>query len=381
MHPVPALLTLLAALSPALAAGQTPIAAQPLPALEPGLIAAAHVLPADRVTPGDVLWQAPVGAAFALRDLVARGPVPDPGTPFAAAFTGWLRAPTAGIWALRFAVNRATSPFASCTVRIALEGQDVLSGVIKEFATKLPEGSVPLAEPGEYAVIAWLACVPSGLPRATNAMPVAIEAKQPGSESWSPGPLFRTPAPPAAGLKPGGRTATATPVAWTTLVRDVGGTNALGEELGRIAQPRADSLELGEALALHHGQRIGTVSEALHTVRKGGRWVYAVAVVDRPAGGNWWSNGCETSLKVEDHQILADTPHRVAGPGNDGVAQSYLAAGGADLVPGVYKLTLTAVCSAEQKPLPLLRLLVKSPDDAGLRPPVAGEIAVGDPAH
>ena len=307
--------------------------------------------------------------------------MPEPGTPLAASFTGWLRAPTAGTWALRFNLNRATSPFAACTVRIALEGQDILSSVIKEFATRLPEGSVPLAEPGEYAVTAWLACVPSGLPRATNAMPVAIEARPPGAETWSPAPLFRTPAPPAAGLRPGGRTAAAAPVAWTTLVRDVGITNALGEELGRIAQPRADSLELGEALALHHGQRIGTVSEALHTVRKAGRWVYAVAVVGRPVGGNWWSNGCETALKVEDHQILADTPHRVAGPGNDAVAQSYLAAGGADLVPGVYKLTLTALCSAEQKPLPLLRLFVKSPDDAGLRPPVAGEIAVGDPAH
>jgi hypothetical protein len=367
----PALLVLLVVAAPALA---TETSAP----LEPGLIASAHLLPADRITPGDVLWQAPVGASFALKDIIARGPVPDPGTPIAASLKGWLRATTAGTWGLRVKLDRSNTVLRSCTVRIALEDQDVVSGVIKDNGGAVLEGTVPLAEPGDFAFSGWVACfVGSELPRQINATPVAFEAKPPGAETWSPAPLFREPVPLPVGLKPGGRAASAA-IAWTTVVRGVGANNAIGEELGRIGQPRPDTLELGEALGFHHEKVFGAVSEALQTVRKAGRWVYGVAVIGRPIGAGWRSNGCDVSLKVEDRQILADGPHRVAAADDLTIAQSYLAAGGADLVPGVYKLTVTTICAADPKGTPAVKVFVKGPGDAGLRSPAAGEITVSE---
>jgi len=376
MHLSPALLMLLALVTPALATETSP------PALEPGLIATAHILPPDRITPGDVLWSAPVGTAFRLSDVISHGPVPDPGTPFSVSLKGWLRAPVAGTWALRFKLNRSNAPFRSCTVRIALETQDVVSGVIKDANSggALPEGSMPLAEAGDFAFTGWIACVPLSVARPVNQMSISIETKPPGADSWTPAPLFREPVPPAPGLKPGARAAPAG-MAWTTVVHEIGANSTIGDELGRIGQTRPDSLDLGEALTWRHGSRFAAVSEALQTVRKAGRWVYGVAVLGRPVGGGWRSDGCNVSLKIEDREILADTSHSVAAPDDPVIPQSALAAGGADLVPGIYKLTLTAICAADRTPPAGLRVFVKGPDDAGLRAPAVGEITVSDQAR
>ena len=389
---------------PPTAAAPALVAPAPIIEMVPGLVGAAVSRPgADGIS--DLLWEFPLdGPSWGYFSRLAEfGPAPGLLTPMSQTFSGYIEG-SEGQWSLRISIPDVGNLVReACTVSAAIEGTIIFKSPLPPNVAsaggtfKLPAGN------DLYELTGTVDC-PHAKLNANHPIAITIQALRPGREIWEAAPVVRPARPvaiasaPIAGTSTGGeaiqtirKRVGVTGPAWDEVIREFDiHSKQVSDPIAEISQTSPHILDLnnypggispdhvsdygmGSAKPVSHEATLQTVQRVSAT----GRWVYLLSVTQMKDAARIVR--CIAGLSSEGKDIIAndEMAKYSSSPSLESIGASatgsFVAVGAANLSAGDYALTAKINCWQR---LPQMKVWVKGPGDAAIRPLRPGEVGV-----